>query len=218
MKYSCKICGYLYDDDVQPIPFSALPDTWTCPLCGAPKSDFEPLEETEAAPKPAVLAPVLDSVDEDMKKLSVAEFSALCSNLARGCEKQYQNEASALFRQLADYFSAITLKADAPKLETLAAELEKNLNEDYPRIYEIAGNAQDRGALRVMVWGEKVSRILKSLLERYQKEGEAFLADTEIWVCSVCGFVYVGPSAPELCPVCKVPAWKFDRIERQARV
>ena len=46
-----------------------------------------------------------------------------------------------------------------------------------------------------------------------EKEGEAFLKNTQIWVCTVCGFAYVGDSAPELCPVCKVPAWKFEKIE-----
>ena len=37
-KYVCKICGYVYDGA---IPFEELPDTWTCPVCGAPKSQFE---------------------------------------------------------------------------------------------------------------------------------------------------------------------------------
>ena len=39
------------------------------------------------------------------------------------------------------------------------------------------------------------------------------LRDTDIWVCSVCGFAYVGKEPPRLCPVCKVPAWKFEKIE-----
>ena len=29
------------------------------------------------------------------------------------------------------------------------------------------------------------------------------------WVCSVCGYVYEGPEAPEVCPVCKAPKTKF---------
>ena len=29
------------------------------------------------------------------------------------------------------------------------------------------------------------------------------------FVCSVCGYVHEGDSAPEFCPVCKVPADKF---------
>ncbi|MDE6953908.1 MAG: NADH peroxidase [Erysipelotrichales bacterium] len=33
------------------------------------------------------------------------------------------------------------------------------------------------------------------------------------WVCSVCGYVHEGDSAPEQCPVCKVPAEKFTKQE-----
>ena len=29
------------------------------------------------------------------------------------------------------------------------------------------------------------------------------------WVCSVCGYVYEGPEAPEVCPVCKAGKEKF---------
>ena len=71
----------------------------------------------------------------------------------------------------------------------------------------------DRGAQRICVWGEKVTNMLYALLGRYQREGEAFLENTQVWVCSVCGFLYIGDTPPALCPVCKVPAWKFDKIE-----
>ncbi len=37
----CKICGYVYDDNVEKIPFENLPNDWVCPLCKHPKSDFE---------------------------------------------------------------------------------------------------------------------------------------------------------------------------------
>ena len=57
--------------------------------------------------------------------------------------------------------------------------------------------------------------MLSSILDRYLKEYDGLLADTEIWVCTACGFVFIGKEAPELCPVCKVPAWKFNKIERR---
>ena len=31
------------------------------------------------------------------------------------------------------------------------------------------------------------------------------------WVCSVCGYVYEGDAAPEVCPICKAPAEKFTK-------
>ncbi|WP_165275614.1 rubredoxin [Thermotoga sp. Ku-13t] len=51
-KYRCMLCGYIYDPEagdpdsnVPPgTPFEALPDDWVCPLCGASKDQFEPVE------------------------------------------------------------------------------------------------------------------------------------------------------------------------------
>jgi rubredoxin len=48
-KWKCKICGYVYDPaegdadaGIPPnTPFEKLPETWVCPLCGAPKDMFE---------------------------------------------------------------------------------------------------------------------------------------------------------------------------------
>lgn len=45
MKYVCTICGYVYDEEKEKVPFKDLPDSWTCPLCGASKSAFVPLED-----------------------------------------------------------------------------------------------------------------------------------------------------------------------------
>ena len=33
------------------------------------------------------------------------------------------------------------------------------------------------------------------------------------WVCSVCGYVHEGDTPPEKCPICKVPASKFNKMD-----
>ena len=43
-KYICTVCGYIHDPAKEGIEFKDLPDDYTCPLCGAPKSDFELLK------------------------------------------------------------------------------------------------------------------------------------------------------------------------------
>jgi len=48
-RYVCTVCGYVYDpkegdpdNGVDPgTSFADLPEDWVCPVCGAPKSDFE---------------------------------------------------------------------------------------------------------------------------------------------------------------------------------
>jgi len=51
-KYRCTICGYVYDPAVGDpdggiapgTPFEQIPNDWVCPVCGASKADFEPIE------------------------------------------------------------------------------------------------------------------------------------------------------------------------------
>ena len=38
------------------------------------------------------------------------------------------------------------------------------------------------------------------------------------FVCSVCGYVHEGDSAPEKCPQCKVPSNKFNEVKEEERV
>ena len=45
MKYKCLMCGEIYDEVKEGKKFSDLPDDWVCPICGAPKSLFKPIEE-----------------------------------------------------------------------------------------------------------------------------------------------------------------------------
>ncbi len=209
-KWVCGICGYVYDEAKEGVAFDALPDDWVCPLCGADKSAFSPQQPPSEQPK-APPAPIHHV--GDMRQLSAGELSAVCSNLARGCEKQYKEPEAALFREIADFLSAAQPPEADPSLDKLLERIRQDLNQGYPALNAAAKAAGDRGTQRICVWGEKVTRMLESLLNRYQKDGEAFLKNTQVWVCTVCGFIYVGDSAPQLCPVCKVPAWKFEQVE-----
>lgn len=43
-KWVCSICGFIYDEAKEKVPFEELPDNWVCPLCMHPKSDFQLME------------------------------------------------------------------------------------------------------------------------------------------------------------------------------
>ena len=51
-RYQCTVCGYIYDPakgdpiwNIEPgTPFDELPYNWVCPICGADKSAFKPVE------------------------------------------------------------------------------------------------------------------------------------------------------------------------------
>ena len=95
--YVCSVCGYTYDE-AKGIPeagiapgtkWNDLPTQWVCPWCGAVKADFKlKAADQQAADIKELLAD---------KQVSDLEMSILCSNLARGCEKQYLPEEAKLF-------------------------------------------------------------------------------------------------------------------------
>ena len=51
-KYQCEVCGYIYDPaegdpeaNIPPnTPFEDLPADWVCPICGATKDQFTPVD------------------------------------------------------------------------------------------------------------------------------------------------------------------------------
>lgn len=218
-KFVCSICGYIYDE-AKGIPESGIAvgtrweeisSDWLCPLCGASKSEF--IIQSEAGTNETKKPITSTEPITDMIELSPLEVSAICSNLARGCEKQYKPEEEKLFKKLAQYYNNGTLPAENAKLKDLLDLIDKDLNEGFPNSNAVANASIDRGALRALVWSEKVTRILKSLISRYEKEGDRMVENTGVYVCTICGFVYIGDNPPDLCPVCKVPNWKFEKIK-----
>lgn len=207
MRYVCSICGFVYDEAGN-APWDTLPDSWRCPLCGAAKADFRP----EGPQQPAPAAPIAPPSPSDLRPLSALELSAVCSSLAKGCEKQYQAEQAAAFTRLAGWLRGQAEPAAEPAFEHLLELIGRDLSDGYPAANAAAHESRDRGALRSLVWSEKVTRMLSSLLSRYEREGEAMLKNTGVFVCTICGFVFVGDAPPETCPVCKVPGRKFEKI------
>ena len=148
-----------------------------------------------------------------MEKLSDAQLSALCANLSRGCEKQYRPEEASLFATLSDHY-----QQKSGVLPGALSDVGGMVREDlksYAPAFETAAAQADRGALRALTWGEKVTKILSAVLARYQKEQGALLDGKNIYVCEICGFVYIGGDAPGICPVCKVPRLKIAKIPRR---
>ena len=206
MKYVCPVCGYVYDDAKEGVPWADLPESWVCPICGMPKSAFAAQEPEAGRAAPAVGAATEDVEGE--RALSAAELAAICSNLARGCEKQYMDEEHALFARLAEHYSSLV-----PPAEGSDGELVKLIKDACDGQFAAAkaqtDAACDRGAHRGGRCSVQDNIVLKSLISRYQNGGEAALRDAKIWVCTICGFIFVGDEPPEICPVCKVPSFKF---------
>ena len=83
---------------------------------------------------------------------------------------------------------------------------------------EFAATAKEEGFDDIAYLFSEVAKIEKEHEERYRKllnnikEGKVFTADgQQVWICTNCGHIHIGPNAPEICPVCKHPKGYFER-------
>ena len=209
-KYRCTICGYIYDDAKEKIKFEDLPDDWKCPLCGAPKNLFLEVKEEKVEEKIESNSPIIEDVDEDLRELSNYEISLICSNLARGCEKQYLEEEKDLFRELSKHYESLEDNKSG-SLDDVIDMVDEDIN-SFSKAMDVFTKYDDRGAKRVINWASKSTNIMKVVMDTYKEKGIDYIKNTKIWVCDICGFVYIGDNPPKVCPVCRVPSLKILEV------
>ena len=213
-KYRCTICGHIYDEAKEGVKFTDLPDDWKCPLCGAPKNLFEEVieEPTKVEEKVVSIAENENiETDEDLRELSNAEIAYICSNLAKAAEKEYKEDEQNLFLELSKHYESLieTQNGNMSDIKSL-------VNEDntlFQNAFAVADKYNDRGSKRVLTWASKTTNIIKSLLDNYEQKGIDYLKNAKIWVCDICGFVYIGDNPPAVCPICKVPSLKIMEVK-----
>ncbi len=57
--------------------------------------------------------------------------------------------------------------------------------------------AGDRGALRTVKWGKKVTTAQRALVDRYASKGDELLEGEQLFVCEACGFIFLGRIAAD---------------------
>lgn len=204
-KYECTICGYIYDDAKESVKFEDLPDDWTCPICSAPKSVFKEIEEEKEE------TPAESDEEDNLTELSNSEISYICSNLAKACEKEYLKEEENLFTELYNHYISKE-KEESGNLDNVKEKVSEDTKE-YEKAFEIVDKYQDRGAKRVINWSFKATNMMNVILNNYKEKGLDYLKNTKIWVCDICGFIYVGDVPPTVCPICKVPNFKLLEVK-----
>jgi rubrerythrin len=155
-------------------------------------------------------------VEDDIREMTHGELAAMCTNLQKACSKQLRSEEAQLFGELASFYEEGRKKQEGCSYQDLLKAINEDLASGYLEANAAASKHQDRGSLRALVWGEKVSKLLKSLLVRYEKQKNSLLDGTNVYVCEICGFVYVGEQPPAICPICKVPSFKIQAVQKEA--
>ncbi len=82
---------------------------------------------------------------------------------------------------------------------------------------DMAKTAREEGFAAIAAQMEGVAAIEKRHEERYLalkkniEDGKVFTRDgQQVWICTNCGHIHIGPEAPQLCPVCKHPQAYFE--------
>ncbi|MCC8076424.1 MAG: rubrerythrin family protein [Clostridiales bacterium] len=215
-KWKCTICGYIYEGE--------LPADYRCPLCKAPASKFEKIQE--AAPAAPAKNPYAGTKTE--KNLWEA-FAG--ESQARNKYTFFASVAKkAGFEQIADiflktaanekehaelWFKALGEVGDTAENLLHAAEGE---NYEWTDMYDrMAKDAEAEGFHDLAEQFRGVAAIEKSHEERYRKllhnveAKEVFeKSGVTLWECRNCGHMVLAVQAPEVCPVCKHPQSFFE--------
>lgn len=91
-------------------------------------------------------------------------------------------------------------------------------NEEWNELYpSFAKTAKEEGFQSVAAAFELIATVEKHHEERYRKLAENLENNTvfkkdkkELWICSNCGYIYEGESAPKMCPACLHPQSYFE--------
>ena len=227
--WRCKICGYEYMNP-------ELPKDFTCPLCGHPTEDFEPIYDTTVA----IAAENNTNTQKEVTTMSKYAGTQTEKNLqaAFAGESQARNKytyfASVAKKEGYEQISALFLKTaenekehakmwfkELGELGTTAENLKAAAdgeNYEWTDMYEdFAKTAEAEGFKELAEKFRGVAAIEKHHEERYRAllknvETAAVFEKSEVkvWECRNCGHIVVGTKAPETCPVCAHPKSYFE--------
>ena len=211
-KYVCKVCGYVHE--------SELTDDFKCPVCGAPASEFEKVEETSTK---NIYAGT--KTEKNLWTAFAGESQARnkYTYFASVAKKQGFEQIAALFLKTAEnekehaklWFKALGGIGDTAENLRAAAEGE---NHEWTDMYvQMAKDADEEGFHELAEQFRGVAAIEKAHEERYRallnnvETKQVFeKSEVKVWECRNCGHIVVGTKAPEVCPVCKHPQSYFE--------
>lgn len=221
MKYVCKICGFIYDEATQEKKWNELDENWVCPICKAPKSKFEAVNENSGNKYAGT------KTEKNLMEAFAGESMARnkYTYFAKAAREEGYEQIAAIFEETANqekqhakmWFNEFHGIGSTDENLKTAAQGE---NDEWTDMYvRMAKEAREEGFEELAVKFEYVAKVEKSHERRYLKLLEAFKNGTTFkgdapkgWKCRQCGFIYEGQEAPENCPVCGYPKAYFERM------
>ena len=115
-----------------------------------------------------------------------------------------------LFRELSKYYEGLE-EDKTGSFDDIINMVNGDIN-NFSKSMDVFTKYEDRGAKRVVNWASKSTNIMKVVIDTYKEKGIDYIKNTKIWVCDICGFVYIGDNPPKVCPVCRVPSLKILEV------
>jgi len=105
------------------------------------------------------------------------------------------------------------VQATAENLKTAIAGENHESTTMYPEFIQDAEAESVRRALTTFRWALEVEKVHEALYRKALAalEAQEALADTDYYVCPLCGYTHEGPFTGK-CPVCGTSAERFERI------
>ena len=206
VKYRCSICGYIHEGE--------MPEGFTCPRCKQPASKFVKVEEAPKNPENKFAGTKTEKnlwaafAGESQARGKYTYFAEVARNegydqiagILEHTAKNEQEHAKLWFKALGELGSTAQNLLHAAEGENYEwTEMYKTFAEDADAegFHELA--AKFRAVAKIESEHETRYRKLLSNVQLqavFAKTGEA------IWECRNCGHLFIGKTAPEVCPVC----------------
>ena len=144
---------------------------------------------------------------------------------ASKAKKEGYEQIAAIFEETSDnekehakiWYKLLKGGAVKDTVSNLKEAIEGENYEETEMYVKFAAEAREEGFDEIADLFEKVGKIEANHEERYRRvlekleQGITFKSDgVSVWKCRNCGYIHIGDSAPEVCPVCKHPQSYFE--------
>ncbi len=144
---------------------------------------------------------------------------------ASKAKKEGYEQIAEIFQETSDnekehakiWYKLLHTNAVPDTVENLKDAIAGEEYEETEMYVKFAKEAREEGFEEIAKLFEEVGKIEAKHEERYRKllknveDGMVFKADgVTVWKCRNCGYIHIGDSAPEECPVCKHPQAYFE--------
>ena len=159
-------------------------------------------------------------IEQDERPFGV--LSLVFGSLGEAAGRQQRPNQAKLLSALSLSFQIQAMNEDKQEalaedrsewLSALQEQIKEQLAHDYKAGIQTATDLRERGVLRALLWGQKVSMIQNSLMGRFLRQEKKLIeGDKHMYVCEACGFVILNDAAPDMCPICKAPSHRFASV------